>query len=49
MHFIQRLYEPWGVGGDLGSIGFLLAEVKMLVVLYLHGGGGRILDDAFCD
>lgn len=32
----QGLHEPWEVGWDLESKSFLLAEAKVLVVLYLH-------------
>lgn len=40
----QGLYEPWGVGWDLGGSKYiLLAEAKMLAMLYLHGEDFHVL------
>lgn len=39
----QGLYEPWEVGCDFGGKYCLLAEAKMLVMLYLHGEEFQVL------
>lgn len=39
----QGIYELWGVGWNFVSKYILLAEVKMLVMLYLYGEEFQVL------